>query len=394
MQTALDEGKRLLQLASETARATYESESSRTGLNQIYATIEDFYRCPPARRRLVVIGCTGAGKSTLLNVLGGCKYVQDPGDYHWAWDAPPLFEARAGCSAVTKQTTYANLHWLGDEARPLVAVDTPGHDDTDGRDISSKTGRDALRQQAADLHHKLKAMGKVHAILVLHNQVTSNRLNPATYAILQMIDEKFGPEVWRNVIVAYSQCNQHMQASWMPNLQDKMDELRREIRAEVPGCEVDVPVITVGGGSMRGAEEAPERGLAELWAFLEAADPIDTTTLKPFEGAQWCKYEALVKERDVGVARADAALVYVSVVLKLACVIAFLLWRSLLLPAWLSVLFLNLTESTVDEAVLLLGLVWLIGPMRTWYSVTFFYEQWLAPHVQALRARAVHAKVE
>ena len=52
---------------------------------------------------------------------------------------------------------------------------------------------------------------KVNAILVLHNDVHSNRLNPATYTILKMVAEKFaaagdGGDVWKHVVLAYAKC--------------------------------------------------------------------------------------------------------------------------------------------------------------------------------------------
>ena len=61
----------------------------------------------------------------------------------------------------------------------------------------------------------------MHAILVLHNDVISNRLNPATYQILKMIDEKFvkaGRSVWDHVIVGYSKCNA-FETSWRSGLE-------------------------------------------------------------------------------------------------------------------------------------------------------------------------------
>ena len=53
---------------------------------------------------------------------------------------------------------------------------------------------------------------------MIHNDVHSNRLNPATYTILKMIGEKFaatgdGHSVWHHVIVGYSKCNAH-DRSW------------------------------------------------------------------------------------------------------------------------------------------------------------------------------------
>ena len=105
-----------------------------------------------------------------------------------AGDSPPappkpLFESGAAADSVTKCASFANIEWRGDPNRLLTVVDTPGHDDPSGSDLDSKECREALGALAADLHNKLKALGHVHAILVLHNDVASNRLNPATYQV-------------------------------------------------------------------------------------------------------------------------------------------------------------------------------------------------------------------
>ena len=161
----------------------------------VFATLEDFERVDPDAKRVVVIGVTGAGKSTVLNCMGGWGFVQKPPDYEFEWQekdgVDALFEARADTDSCTKKTSFANLDWLGDAERPVVAVDTPGHDDPAGAEIESKEAREKLGEMAADLHNKMKALGHIHAILVLHNDVHSNRLNPATYTVLKMIGEKF-----------------------------------------------------------------------------------------------------------------------------------------------------------------------------------------------------------
>ena len=233
----------------------------------LYATIEDFARVDPNARRVVVIGCTGSGKSTMLNTMAGWKFVQRAPDYKYTWergdaDGTPLFEARASSDSVTKKTTYANLEWFGDASRPFVAVDTPGHDDPAGSEIDSPEAREVLGELAADLHNKLKALRHVHAIVVLHNDILSNRLNPATcaarailgaqfsarnysarnysaqsltpnphlhrYTILKMVSEKFAKaetSVWKNVVVAYSKCNAH-ETSWRSELASKKAKMQ------------------------------------------------------------------------------------------------------------------------------------------------------------------------
>ena len=179
------------------ASSNYVRSSRRMAKDTLYSTLEDFTRAD-SKKRLVVIGCTGSGKSTLLNVCAGWKFVQSKeSDYEFKWQSKgddattPLFASKASDESVTKVAAFANVDWCGDAERELIVVDTPGHDDPSGAELDSKESREALGALAADLHNKLKALGSIHAILVLHNDVLSNRLNPATYQVLKMIDEKF-----------------------------------------------------------------------------------------------------------------------------------------------------------------------------------------------------------
>ena len=367
----------------------YNSKARRHEASVAMHTLEDFQRCPLEPPRLVVIGCTGAGKSTLLNVLDGNLFLQSGGasdakGYQWRWREEPVFYASHGCRAVTKITSYANLFFMGDPGRPFVAIDTPGHDDTEGERLESKESRDTLREQAADLHNKLKAIGKVHTILVLHDNVVSNRLNPATYAVLQMVDEKFGSTVWDHVVVGYSQCNAHLAEGWMTDIDKKRSELQAEIRRKIPGCEVDVPILTLGGGYPEADYVAQAEGGAEfdeLWSILDNAEPLMTDELKPFEGAQWRQFEMLVKRKDDAVARADAAAGYMVVLFKFGVLLMLLFWRSALLSTWLSILFLNVPSTVLDEAIIFGGMVTMIGPSKCWYSLLLCYEQHAAPYL-------------
>merc|ERR1712028_205372 len=145
----------MLHMATATAKAAWVKETTSGELNRQYYTLEDFKRCPHGPKRVVVIGCSGAGKSTLLNVMGGWKFVQNQTDYEWGWEeqdgTPPLFKASDSVDSVTQETSFASLNWFGDDSKPFVAVDTPGHDDTSGRNIEDQESRDKLRELAADL---------------------------------------------------------------------------------------------------------------------------------------------------------------------------------------------------------------------------------------------------
>lgn len=436
-------------------RESVSVASLRKQREHLYTTLEDFGRTDPDLKRMVVIGCTGAGKSTLLNIMGGWTFVQRPPDYEFAWErelpakaaeaatsaataetateqspsAPrepsePLFESGAGGDSVTKRTSFANLSWFGDEAMPFIAVDTPGHDDPAGADIDSPEAREALGEIAADLHNKLKALGTIHAILVLHNDVLSNRLNPATYTILKMIGEKFakvesGSKVWEHVIIGYSKCNEH-DVSWRSGLASKRTAMQAAIRQRVAGCEIDLPVVNLGGATLHPKPPAQineASGFDQLWQFLQSRPPLDCSELQPFEGPD-VKWEKMVNEKDLAEAKAKAALVYTAVLLKVATLLGFLFWRAFLLPrffafllacvmggfavyslasnfgadlssmprtpvfiAALAAMMVNM-HTVMDEVAILALFVWAMGPMNIRYSMEHCYSVWLAPSMQ------------
>jgi len=374
--------------------ASYITSARRNQFDHIYTTLEDFMRADPKRKRLVVIGCTGSGKSTLLNTIAGWRFVQSrETDYEFRWqpkpppegsDAEPMapiFEATSSSDSVTKVTAFANVHVRGDAERELVVVDTPGHDDPAGCDLDDPAARDALGELAADLHNKLKALGHLHAILVLHNDVLSNRLNPATYQILKMVDEKFqkaGASVWEHVIVGFSKCNGH-ETSWRSGLEAKRKALCQAIRAKIPNCHTDVPVIALGGGEIEPPPPSHDEsdGLERLWEFVSRQEALDTSRLMPFEGAD-VKWQKLIDERDRAAAEAKASLIYVAVALKVLGVVGALLWRHLMLPSWLSLFLLNM-PGLYDELLILTGVVYWIGPNDVFFSLRHLHVQWVLP---------------
>jgi len=384
----------------------YLNSSKRAEKDHLYSTLEDFTRADPEKKRLVVIGCTGSGKSTLLNVMGGWRFVQSKDtDYQFVWqkkgegeeNTSAIFESAASSDSVTKKASFANLDFRGDSSRQLIVVDTPGHDDSAAGEIDSKEARDVLGAIAADLHNKLKALGTVHTILVLHNDVISNRLNPATYQILKMVDEKFkkaNTSVWEHVVVAYSKCN-NFETSWRSGLEGKKRSLQASIRDKIAGCDVDVPVLNIGGGEIEPPPPSHDEadGLEKLWEFIDASAPLDTSQLQPFEGAD-VKWQKLIDSKDEAEAKAKAALIYVAVLLKLSVLASSLFWRHMMLPAWLSLLLLNF-PGVLDELFILGLFVYWVGPQDVLYSVKHAYKTWvqpkLEPYIEQLVGPAVTA---
>jgi len=373
----------------------YFDACKRTDKDKLFTTLEDFQRADPKKKRLVVIGCTGSGKSTLMNILGGWRYVQSKDtDYQFVWKdkgegenaKKPIFEAGASASAVTQKTSYANMDFRGDEERELIVVDTPGHDDPAGNDIEKKDAQDKLGELATDLHNKLKAFGHVHAILVLHNDVYSNRLNPATYQVLKLVDEKFKQasetsSVWNHVIIGYSKCNS-FETSWRASLVQKKANLQSAIRDAIKGCDQDVPVIELGGGEIEPPPPSHDEtdGLEKLWEFVENAQPLSTAELRPFEGPHE-KFRKVVQQRDEAEARAKAAAIYFAVLIKLTVVWLGLLSRNMMMPSFIQLFLGNIFSSLLDELLILAAVVYYLGPQDVLYSLKHGYATWVEPKV-------------
>ena len=381
-----------LNLAATFVREQLSTAGLRLQKDVIYSTLEDFERADPDAKRLAVIGVTGAGKSTVLNCMGGWKYVQRAAnDFQYEWEekdgVAPLFEARADCDSCTKKTSFANLEFCGDASRPVIAVDTPGHDDPAGAEIENAEAREKMGELAADLHNKIKALGHVHAIVVLHNDVHSNRLNPATYTILKMIGEKFAKaekSVWKHVVVCYSKCNAH-ETSWRSGLAKKKKDLQAEIRNKIETCDVDVPVLALGGGSIEPAppvatEVDASDGLEALWKFVESAEPLDTSSLQPFEGAD-VKWQKIIDQKDEAELRAKAALIWLAVLFKFGMLAIALFWRSWLLPSFIGYFLLNL-PGIYDEAIIIVLFAKWLGPKEVMYSAQHFFREVIVPFSQ------------
>jgi hypothetical protein len=354
-----------------TATELISKQYFRTAVNVPHKTLEDFGRIEPELRRLVVIGCTGAGKSTLLNKVCGYRCAPDD-DEQFAWDRPPLFASSDSVESVTKCTSWAKGEWFGDEAKPFVVVDTPGHDDPEAAEVDRDEARALLSAHATDLHEKLKAMGHAHLILVLHSDPYANRLNPATFTILRMVDEKFKASetrVWRNVVFAYTRCDEEARG-WKTNMEPwggrsagrrgKRAEMQKQIRDrfKFAAADPDVPVLCLSGVET-GASTSPD--FLKLWDLLARARPLDTSAIRPFEHVA-DKIRKIVGERNAAVLLVEAHRAKFTVLLAFAALAAVLAWRALL-PRFLSRLLLNY-PGPEDEIVLFTCLFQFLGPQR------------------------------
>jgi len=394
----------------------YRTEWLRAEPEKLYSTMEDFRRADPTLKRMLVVGSSGAGKSTLLNIIGGWNFVQQPPDYDLVWEHRDgkslLFKAEVSSRAVTEKTEFAHLSWFGNQARPFTAIDTRGLDDPDFTEIQQDEVRDKIQEMAVDLHNKLQAMGHVHMILILHNDVHANRLNPAMYEVLKMVDQKFaktGQNVWQHVAIAYTKCNEH-DHSWRSGLALKKTQQQEVIRRKIAGCDMNVPIFALGGAKLKrrsSQDTEPERSRSRsprrsqsprraatmpdaasqttdfdrLWEFLANANALDTSRLQPFEGAD-VKWQRIIDARNEAEARAKAARIYIGVLMRLCVFSAVFFWRAFLIPSMVSRFLLLNFPGPFDEVFYLCLLICWIGPEDVWYSLQHFYREWIKPRVQ------------
>jgi len=355
----------------------------RHELNRAYATNADFMRMIPEHKRVVVIGCTGAGKSTLLNTLGGCKKVwKEQGDEEgtFEWDAKkgpnPVFESGYSAQSVTQHTSFANLRYLGEKNKPFIVVDTPGHDDPEGANIDEKDARAKLQEQAADLHSKLQNMMHLNMILVMHNDVHSNRLNPATYELLRKVDEMFKDSdrnVWEHVVMAYTKCDADSRG-WKDNLASKKLQMQESLRRTFPRCTIDIPILTLSGVSVEGTgNTALSRDFNSLWSRLSAAPALDTTRISRFEGLD-VRIGRIVEGRDNALRVAEARKEFPQVSGNVLMLVFTLIVRSFLLP------FLDI-PGIADEVALFSLLAYRTGFYKVWDWGAVLWDDVMLPKV-------------
>ena len=282
----------------------------------------DFRRADKKLKRLVIIGGTGDGKSTVLNIMTGWRFVQQTtvAEAPHTWKSPgsstpdstPPFRDSVSVDSVTRTTSFAVVAFRGDPERSLIVVDTPGFDDTcdttaDRYNVDGSDTKDGV--EAADLRatlqalykerlEKLKALGHIDTILLLHPDVMSNRCGPVFIMQLKMIDEVFGSDAWKHVVVGYSKRCNPCETTWRSGLEAKKHALRAVIKA-CTRCTVDVPVVTLGASEPdnRPAYDTKLQLDAQynaLWAEVErigrSEAPLRTAALKEQEG-QWVQVD-------------------------------------------------------------------------------------------------------
>jgi hypothetical protein len=382
-------------------------------VNNLYITNEDFGRTDETLPRVLVLGCLGSGKSTLLNKMAGfrlhCVEGEGEDEDEFVWDNDkdkdddkPLFESNSNVDSVTKYTSFANVHFLGDSEKPVILVDTPGHDHPESSHMDLKLSRQSLAENAADLYEKLKRMGHLNTILVMHNDVHSNRLNPATYTLLQKIDEMFSSypndendtndTIWNHVVIAYSKCDSDSRG-WRCNLSNKKQQLQKEIRKRFPTCQVDVPVLTLSGVNFKTDVDKKTKPRtrtkinrekvindSELEAFYQIvnnSNAFSTSNIQKFKGLD-VRLEQFIQTRDLEQRLNNARLCFNVVMFQIVMLLFCLLIRNMITP------FLNI-NGMMDELLIFMGFVYLVGPVKCSDWSMIAWKDYITPKLKTIQ---------
>merc|ERR1711879_351245 len=99
--------------------------------------------------------------------------------------------------------------------------------------------------------------------------VNSNRLNPATYEVLDKIDQMFlesDGNVWDHVILAYSKCDTDSKG-WRANLEKKIKDMQDELKKKFSKCKnVAVPIVPLSSVEFDD-KDSDTSGFEKLWEF-------------------------------------------------------------------------------------------------------------------------------
>ena len=232
-------------------------------------------------------------------------------------------------------------------------------------------------------------MEYVNTLLVLHNDAASNKVNPATMQMLNMVDTKFakaGTSVWEHVVIAYSKCND-FETTWRSGLDGKKREIQQMLRRVFALCDCDVPVLALGGAES--SERDSLEGLADgefdrLYKILLGSAALDTRNLAPFEGTAE-RFRKIVHERDSARARNKAVLIYGIVCLKLATLLLGLGIRHSMSFSVMRLVLLN-PSSVLDEFLIFCAFAYCVGPMDLWNSLQIAVDEHVRPALEGLSA--------
>lgn len=356
--------------------------------NVIYNTNSDFSRMKKDRKRLLILGCSGSGKSTLLNRLAGYSLSWDEKGEKLIWDRDPPFSANHGTNSLTKTTCYANIKTPESTFfKDLIVIDTMGHDDPNSDILESKTTRNKISEQACDLYTKLKRMEYLNTIIILHNDIASNRLNSATSTLLVKLDqmfEKSDKNIWDHVVIVYSKCDSDS-IGWKDDLENKKIELRKQLKHLTSNCTTEIPILTLSGLELPSNNIEPYTDLSNIYNFINYSDNFSTNKISKFDGLH-SKLEKIISEKDYYCRISKVRQDFITITFYFLIFVGLLCCRNLFLP------FLDL-NTIIDELVYFSSFIYIIGPLKFLDWLFISWDDHIIPYLKRKELISPHSNL-
>lgn len=200
-------------------------------MHKNYDTVEKFIQAGEEENllRIVLTSLVGTGKSTLACKLAGVHLVYNDEESDETesgygnlrrvpkpgcpYDEPP-FKGGSTQESVTKRTSFVISHFMGDENKEkLMIIDTPGLFDNDQARVDEIIeDKNDENDFVGDMTAKLRAVGKIHAILVLMKLDSGGRLDLTFMKTMDAINEMFSKNncnLSKNFIFAFARCDEN-----------------------------------------------------------------------------------------------------------------------------------------------------------------------------------------
>jgi len=217
---------------------------------------------------VVVIGETGVGKSLLASKIGGLQAENT------------IFKVSAELSSETNTTNVFFTNWFGKEGveDEVIVVDTPGLNDSEGRDD----------KHISDMMVKLGQIGSVNTFLLCVHAETQ-RLNDPLIKMLRTFENALTKRFWGHSLLVFTHWymdaasqkrrknkEEDMKKKWNEKLREKFDALKQLRRVDK-----DLVTFFVDNDPALDEEAISQRSLEEMSIAARQPYTLDCRSILP-----------------------------------------------------------------------------------------------------------------